>query len=71
MSIAKKKKKQINKANYNHILFVFSNPDMKSFIQPYFLNSYYLLSSILGTEDKNGKQENVAPIMKLTVQLKK
>lgn len=34
---------------------------MKAFIQPYLLNSYYLLRSILNTGHKNGKQDNYAP----------
>ena len=34
---------------------------MKAFIQPYLLNSYYLLGSKLSTGDKNGKQDKYGP----------
>lgn len=43
------------------ILCIFKTTDMKAFIQPYLLNSYCLLRSILNTGDKNGKQDNYAP----------
>ena len=54
-----------------YFVCIFKTTDMKAFIQPYLLNSYYLLQSILNTEDKSGKQDNYDPCHHGTYRTKK